>query len=471
MARTRDLYSRWALEMRRSGFFKAGDRIGVAVSGGPDSILLLAFMKQLAREMGLTPVAVHFNHRLRGAEADADERFVCEQARRLGIDWMRGEGDVSKVARERHRNIEATARNLRYQFFFSLVNQGRVDKIVTAHTANDQAETVLLKLLRGAGTRGLGGIFPVLETKVVRPFLSVTRAEVEQEMKKLKLESRQDSSNENLNLRRNKIRKELLPLLQREFNPEVINLLKDLAERARDDEDCLESLAHERARPWRVQEGSEQKIPARSLSEFPVAIGRRVLRQMIQAVRGNLRGVTYRQIEALRRFAVEAQSGRRLMLPGAVEARREFDWLVLAPSLAPQRSLEYCHPVVIPGGVSVPQIGLTFQFKIIGPEDGPRAYNASGAVGLDPLKLSGPLVLRNWRAGDKFWASGSREARNLKGFFARRKIPQAERRVWPVLAAGDEIVWARDFPPANHKIASPNAKWLLVTVDKTETNG
>ena len=470
MAPAQDLYSRWAAEMRHSGYFKAGDRVGVAVSGGPDSILLLTFMKHLAREIGLTPVAVHFNHHLRGAESEGDERFACEQARRLGIECMRGEGDVARAARERHGNVEATARDLRYRFFFSLVNQGRVDKIVTAHTANDQAETVLLKLLRGAGTRGLGGIFPVLESKIVRPFLTVTRAEVEQELKKRKLGSRQDSSNENLNLRRNKIRKEILPLLQREFSPEVINLLKDLAERARDDEDCLESLAHERARPWRVQEGREQKIPARALSEFPAALGRRVLRQMIQAVRGNLRGITFRHIEALRRFAVESQSGRRLMLPGAVQARREFSWLVIGPSHPPQRSLEYCHPVVIPGEVSVPQIDLTFQFKIIGPEDGPRAYNASGAVGLDPLKFSGPLVLRNWRAGDRFWASGSREARNMKVFFARHKIPQADRGVWPVLAAGDEIVWARGFPPSNYKGASLESKRLLVTVKQSGTN-
>src|SRR5437870_3978769 len=105
MARTHDLYCRWSLDMRHSGFFKAGDRIGVAVSGGPDSILLLAFMKQLAREMGFTPVAVHFNHRLRGAESEEDERFACDQAGRLGMEWLRSEGDVSKVARERHRNL------------------------------------------------------------------------------------------------------------------------------------------------------------------------------------------------------------------------------------------------------------------------------------------------------------------------------------------------------------------------------
>jgi tRNA(Ile)-lysidine synthase len=420
----------------------------------------------MAREMGLTPVAVHFNHHLRGGESDGDERFVGEQARRLGIELIRGEGDISKVAREKHRNLEATARELRYKFFYSLINQEKLDKVATAHTANDQAETVLLKLMRGAGTRGLGGIYPVLESKIVRPFLSVTRAEVERELGKRKVESRQDSSNENQKLLRNKVRKQLLPFLQKEFNPEIITLLKELADRSRDDEDCLESLAHERARPWRVQEGLEHKIPARSLSEFPVSLSRRVLRQMIHTVRGNLLGITYHHIQAVRRLASESQSGRRLILPGGVEARREFDWLIVAPAIA--TGTEYSFPVHIPGEVSVPSLGLNFQFKIIGPEDGTRAYNDSGAVGFDPLKYSGPLVLRNWQAGDRFGAMGTRKARNLKGIFASRKIPQAKRRVWPVLAAGNEIVWARDVPHVPEKTGSPQAKRLLVMVEEME---
>jgi tRNA(Ile)-lysidine synthase len=470
MAQTHDIYSRWSLEMRQSGLFKVGDRIGVAVSGGPDSILLLTFIKQLAREMGCTPAAVHFNHHLRGPESDGDERFVRDEALRLGIELIRGEGDVSKVAREKHRNLEATARELRYKFFYSLINQGRLDKVATAHTANDQAETVLLKLMRGAGTRGLGGIFPVLESKVIRPFLSVTRAEVEHELEERKLEWRRDSSNENQKLQRNKVRKQLLPFLQKEFNPEIITLLKELADRSRDDEDCLENFAHERARPWRVQEGLEHKIPARSLGEFPVAISRRILRQMIHAVRGNLLGITYQHIEALRRLASESQSGRRLSLPGGVEVRREFDWLIVAPAPAIATDMEYCFPVHIPGEVSVPSLGLNFRFKIIGPEDGTRAYNDSGAVGFDPLKISGPLVLRNWQAGDRFGGAKGRKARNLKDIFASRKIPQARRRVWPVLVAGSEIVWARDVPRVPEKTGSPQAKRLLVSVEEIESN-
>ncbi len=470
MARQSDTYARWSLEVRRGGFFHAGDRVGVAVSGGPDSILLLAYMNQLARELGFTLAAVHFNHQLRGAESDADERFVREQASQLGIDCLLGQADVAQAAREKRRNLEATARELRYRFFFSLVNQGRLDKVATAHTANDQAETVLLRLLRGAGTRGLGGIYPVLEGKVVRPFLNVTRAEVEQELEKRKLEWRLDSSNLNPQFRRNKIRKELLPLLQREFNPEVISSLKELSDRARDDEEYMEGQARERARAWRVQEGLEEKIPVRHLIEFPAALGRRVLRQMIMASRGNLRGITYKHIEALRRFADSAQSGRKLELPGGWEARKEFDWLILAPEPSAKDESDFYYPVQVPGEISIPQLGLTFHFKIVDTEGPPKAYNTSGWVGLDPLKSSGPLVLRNWRAGDRYRTLGSRRVRNLKELFAQRKISPGQRKSWPVLACGKEIVWVKDFPPASNMTASPDSKQVMISVDKTDSN-
>jgi len=469
MPRQPDLYARWLTEVRRNHFFHAGDRVGVAVSGGPDSILLFNFMNQAAGGLGLTLAAVHFNHHLRGTESDGDEQFVREQAGRFGVMWLRGEADVARAARESGRNLEATARDLRYRFFNSLINQGKLDKVATAHTASDQAETVLLRLLRGTGTKGLGGIYPVLDGKIFRPFLNVTRSEVEQEIKKRKLEFRVDSSNLNPKLRRNKVRMELLPLLQKEFNPEIIGLLKELADRARDDEEVLELQSHERGRPWRVREGREEKIPARSLTDFPAAVARRVLRQMIFSSRGYLRGITFNHIEALRRFALEAQSGRRLVLPGGSEARKEFDWLILSPVSTGGEKENYCYPVSIPGEVAVSQLGLNFRFEIIEPSGTPKAYNDSERVGLDPHKFTGHLVLRNWRAGDKFWISGDQGPRNLKAYFTRHKVPLGERRLWPVLACGEEVIWAKDLVPANTLRAKSGEKQVLIRVDKTDS--
>ena len=216
MHRRADLYSRWAREVRARQFFGPGLRVGVGVSGGPDSVLLLHFMRKLAGELGLTVAAVHFNHHLRGAASDGDEDSVRDLAAAFKMPYLRGEADVGRLARERHANIEAMARELRYRYFFSLVEQDRLDLVATAHTANDQAETVLMRLIRGTGTRGLGGIYPVLEGKVVRPFLTVRRDEIMQEIAARGISYRVDSTNLLPRLRRNKVRMELLPLLLKE---------------------------------------------------------------------------------------------------------------------------------------------------------------------------------------------------------------------------------------------------------------
>jgi tRNA(Ile)-lysidine synthase len=457
-----DTYSRWVKEVKRQRLFHPGQRIGVAVSGGPDSVLLLHFMKDLALEWGITLAVVHFNHHLRGAESEADERFVRKLADSMGIAFMCGEAEVARVAREKKRNLEATARELRYRFFFSLVEQGRLDKVVTAHTANDQAETVLLRLLRGAGTRGLTGIHPVLEGKVARPFLDLTRAQITREIEARKLECRLDSTNLDSRLRRNKIRRELLPWLEREYNPAIIPLLKDQADRARHEEAFLEQQASERSRPWRLREGGEEKISVRALRGFAPAIQRRVLRQMLQSLRADLRGVAYAQIEGLLRFATSAQSGRSLTLPGGAVARKEFDWLILGLQPVSTADDAYAYPVEIPGEIAIPALGSTFGFKIVELQGGPEEYNKIAGSAIDPQKLRQRLFLRSWRGGDQFWPLGSRKPRKLKELFRQRKIPRRQRKLWPVLECGERIVWVRGFPPAASVVASLESRAILV---------
>jgi len=468
MPQRSDLYDRWSLQMRRSELFRPGDRVGVAVSGGPDSVLLFEFMKQLGREKGLVLAVVHFNHHLRGAESDEDERFVRDLASRHDVEFIHGEADVARLARERRRNLEATARDLRYRFFFSLVNRGQLDKIATGHTASDQAETVLLRLLRGTGTRGLGGIYPVLEGKVVRPFLSLMRAEIETELERRKVAFRIDSTNRDPQLRRNKVRLEFFPWLQKAFDVDVIPQLKELADRAREDEEYLDAQARERAHAWRVREGSAEKIPVRPFLEFPPALARRVLRQMILAARGSLQGITHRHLEAVQRLATETQSGRGLVLPGNLVARREFDWLVIGPQSARRGDSEFFYEVKAPAEVAISPLGVTLRFKIVGAEELGRAYNKAGRWCLDAQKLSGGLVLRNWRAGDRFRPAGCRKLLKLKELFRQRKIPLEQRRGWPVLVSDKEIVWVRGFPVAASVAASAASEKVLLITEESQ---
>jgi tRNA(Ile)-lysidine synthase len=423
-------------------------------------------MEQLSRTTGLVISAVHFNHHLRGAESTEDEGFVRDLAARLEVDFIRGEADVGRVARERRRNLEATARELRYRFFFNLISRGRLDKLVTAHTANDQAETVLLRLLRGTGTRGLGGIYPALEGKIIRPFLGLTRADVEAELARRGLAFRLDSSNRDLRLRRNKIRMELLPQLQRDFSPDVVFLLSNLAERARADEEYLEQQARERAAPWRNREGEDERFPVRPLAEFPRALGRRIIRQMIHATRGSLLGITHRHIDAVLRLATEAQSGRRLILPGNVEARRDFDWLVIRPRPGGENCTEYAFIVKPPADVAMPLHGVKLRFKIVGAEAKGRAYNEG--TYLDAAKVAGELVLRSWCPGDRFHPSGGRKSLKLKELFRERRIAAGARPGWPVLECGRQIVWVRGFPAAASVAPAEDTQAFLVISEELQ---
>ena len=470
MRRQSKLYCRWSTEMRKAGAFRAGERVGVAVSGGPDSVLLLDFMRHFAAEAGLRASVVHFNHRLRGEESAQDECFVSGLAASLELEFMRGEADVARVARQSRRNLEATARELRYRFFFSLLRQGRLDKITTAHTANDQAETVLLRLLRGAGTRGLGGIHPVLDGVILRPFLGITRREVEAEVGSRRLEFRTDSSNADSRFARNRVRHRLLPLLETEFNPNIVFNLQQLARRMRDDEDLLDKQAREQARPWRIREGREEKIPLRALLELPRALQIRIVRQMAASALGAAPSLSAVELESILRFVVTGVSGKHLLLSGGLEIRRDFDWLTFQQLAGGGCPVRYSYLVPVPGEVAVPALGLKFRLEVA---ENPRTkgrdrtYNRNeDLVKLDMGKFQGGLVLRNWREGDRFHPVGRRTSCKLKELFQEIKIPVARRRLWPVIEDGKEIVWVRSFPPSSAAVANSTTLRSLTIIEE-----
>jgi tRNA(Ile)-lysidine synthase len=503
---SRGVPARWRAAVRQAGFFQAGDRVGVAVSGGADSVLLLDYMAALGSELGLRLSVVHFNHCLRGEESEADERFVRERARELGFDFLVARADVARLARERKKNLEATARDLRYRFFFSLVGPAKLDKVATAHTASDQAETVLLRLVRGAGTRGLGGIHPTLEGGVVRPFLSLTRAEVESEVTRRGLAFCNDSSNRDTRFKRNRLRREVMPLLEKEFNPRIVTALSGFADRARDEEAFMEAEARERSRPWILREADALKIPVRRLNEFAPAIARRVLRQMFAGIepttresstdqttsgeakprdRGH-RTLTYADIEGVRRLAQDGQSGKRLPIARAVEARKDFEWLVLCPAVQTRARQglvrSFAYEIRPPAEVPVPELGLVLRFRIADQSEMPDKSHKIGAklpresytggVWLDAGQIRGPLILRNFRPGDCIYRSAHASPAKLKEMFQRRRIPRDQRTYWPVLEYEGKVIWTRGLEmPANADGDTGPAGRELMMIEEVSMSG
>src|SRR5208283_5212261 len=234
--------------IRERRLMRAGDRVCVAVSGGADSVALLRVLLELRSELGIVLSVAHFNHRLRGADSEADEAFVADLAGHHGLEIFSGRGDVRDHALASKLSMEAAARELRYCWLTSLAESHKLNEVATAHTLDDQAETVLLKFLRGAGSRGLAGIYPEMfrgaQEKIhfVRPLLCVTREEVEAYLTSLGQSWREDETNRDHRFARNRVRHELLPLLERDYNPNIRRVLSGAAELARAEEEYWQAL-------------------------------------------------------------------------------------------------------------------------------------------------------------------------------------------------------------------------------------
>lgn len=309
--------------LRRLGVVKNSSLV-VAISGGADSVALLDACVRLA-ERGKLPIkifAAHLNHQLRGEESDDDETFVRQLTLNRGVECLIERIAIAEFAAAEKRNLEATARRFRYEFLARAAIQFDANWVCTAHTLDDQVETGLMRLLRGAGAEGLRGIYPVSKlretSKLIRPLLAVSRAEVLAHCAQYELEFRQDSSNFLPELTRNRIRHELIPMLHgfnRRSNEAIIRTMELIAA----DDDCLRQLAMEALAKTRVGDG----LNAKCLQEYPPAIQRRVLRLWLEEARGNLLRIEMVHISALESLILRSQGGRVIELPGGWQVRRK----------------------------------------------------------------------------------------------------------------------------------------------------
>ena len=453
-----DLAERLLKTIRKQELIKAGDRLGVAVSGGADSVGLLLLLVELRAELGIGLSVVHVNHKLRGQESDEDERFVAELARQQGLELH---ADAAGVM-DRTSGIEAGARKLRYDFFRKLVAEGRVTKVATAHTLDDQAETVLLRMLRGAGIRGLAGIHPRLKFEetggeVVRPLLGGRRVEVESYLRERGQSWREDSSNRDLAFLRNRVRHRLLPLLKEDFGMAAVENLADLADIAREEEEHWVE-GHPEVRP------TGGRVEVSAVTAQPVAAQRRLIREWLEANAAELT-VSFRLIEDVRELAF-GPAGKRVELPGGrLFVRRTQRELCLEAGGDP-RSSDYEYRLSVPGAVDVPELGIRLELVLVGRDTVPEDERAGL---LDPGKLAGEVTVRNWRAGDRFWPAHTKEEKKVKDLLNDRHIVGEAKGSWPVAVAGGSLVWMRGFAvPAEFGAAGVGKVVWIRVVDRVE---
>jgi tRNA(Ile)-lysidine synthetase-like protein len=609
-------------QVRRDELLSAGERVGVAVSGGIDSVALLRLLLELRGELGIVLSVVHFNHRLRGAESEGDQEFVAKLALEFDLQFHVDGEDVTAQAAEEHVSIETAARELRYGFFRYLmgaegnpsgaeapIHRGsenrsaesaappkgelsqsdsqrlkpasfvvlngtaeavpfheppqytaeavpfhetpdgaaesrglsRLNKIATGHTLDDQAETVLMRMIRGAGLRGLGGIHPriVVEDddgevsgEIVRPLLGMRRRELENYLNDIGQTWREDSTNTDEHFTRNRIRRLVVPLLEREFNPAVAENLAELAEIARGEQDYWENevsgwlgtvvqwaqpewvrvvsvegslvqiaglgtpasgknptLRQAQGRLSRVEGAREMghplpnggsddlrtkidkaawlvmnaTVPRMWFLAEPVAVQRRLVKAI-----GENAGIPleFKHVEEILRVTGEdAASGKEVSLPLGWRLVVEPDELTfVTPDLRePQPQRDYEYELSIPGEVVVPEAGVAIEVRRV-PSREQGAYNLDHL--LDEESLPGPLRVRNWRPGDRFWPAHTKSPKKIKELLQDRHVAQPERGLWPVITgrnvSSDEIVWVRGFPVPARLRAQPGRAAILI---------
>ena len=436
--------------VRTKALLRAGDRLGVAVSGGADSVALLRVMFELRAELGIVLKIVHFNHKIRGAESDEDESFACALAKRFDLEFLTASADTRQHARDNKHSLETAARTVRYNFFRELIHAGTVNKIATAHTLDDQAETLLLRLIRGTGLKGLRGVHDQTGDGIIRPMLCVRRADVEDYLRALAQPWREDSSNKDLHHTRNRVRHELLPLLVRDYNPNIAETLARTADVAAADE---EFLAAETAKliPLVLLPGKPTRGGGRAVTDESIALDAPKLFAQPLAIRRRLvRAAAERLGLSLELHQVEAvlllNPGGKLSLSQRWQVSRTARELRF--ELPAREPHGYECSLQMGGEARIPEMNMMVRARLI-PMD---AKNNRGTLDAQNLPPSAVLVVRNWRAGDHFQQAYASRPRKIKELLEEIKPPADLRSMWPVVEADKAIIWVR---------GARNPRWLV----------
>jgi tRNA(Ile)-lysidine synthase len=440
----------------RFDLLERGDKVLIACSGGADSVALVGAFLELRDEYSLRLAIAHFNHRLRRGAA-ADERFVIELAQRLGLPLYLRREDIRAYARKRGLNLEEAGRERRYKFLREAAVRTGAAKIATAHTLSDQAETVLMRILRGSGPAGLGGIAPCIDGLIIRPLIEVERSEVEAYLRSQKMSCRQDETNRDLRYLRNRVRRRLIPYLQKNFEAEVVSHLGRLAEICRDEEKVWGQVIHKETDRTILRQGERPLLDAGRLSGLPPALGRRCVRAYLRTVRGDLRRLSFRDIEAVRGLA----EGKETVLPGELILRRDKGLISVKRKAMPPLRYEYEWDGK--KRLVVPEAGLSFGGrKILGKSAARMRYDDDRVAFLDAAKIRFPLLVRNRREGDRYRPLGAPGRKKLKEIMRAKGIVLGERARHPVFLSGGEIVWVPGLPVADAFKVTPATRHIIL---------
>jgi tRNA(Ile)-lysidine synthase len=445
--------------VKRFCLLDPGDRVVVAVSGGPDSVCLLSVLHVLSAELKISLRVAHLDHMFRGKESEEEAHFVGNLAKNLGLPATVEHIDVPAFCRERGLSPQAGAREVRYSFLQRVAQAAGAARIATGHTATDQAETFLMRLLRGAGVSGLSAIPPVRDN-IIRPLIDTTRAEVLEYLRSAGIAFVTDPSNAKPLYTRNRIRLEIVPILK-QFNPRIEETLASEAELLRDEDEAIDAHLATLAQNLFTREEDVLVLNREGFNALPLAFRRRIFRTII-----GLAGLTPSEtprvwIDEALAFIAAAQTGRSMSLSRGPTITREYDRFIISAATTAE---DFSHTLSLPGNTIIPELGLEVETRLAGGFEEPLdTENYLWQAEFDYDKMKPILTVRNRRPGDTFCPSGmGGKSKKLQDYLVDEKVPRRQRNRVPLLCGGADILWVVGHRTDARFVPGPDAKTVLV---------
>ena len=430
--------------INRHNLIEKGDKIVLGISGGPDSVCLLHILNRLKKMFDIEIYAAHLNHQIRGIEAQKDALYVTQLCEEMGIKYFVRSIDVPKYCEENKLSIEDGARKLRYDMFYEIMSKTHANKIAIAHNMNDQAETVLMHIMRGTGLQGLRGIEYIRDQIIIRPLLDIERSEIEGYCEQYNLNPRIDQTNLDPIYTRNKIRLKLLPYMRDNFNSNVIKSIVRMSKSVKEDSDYIEENALMKFEEICIVSDESVDIAVDLFINLHNAIKYRVLRYAIKYVLGDTNFIDQKHILDIIELEPEKKIGKKLNLPRGLFVYRKKNSIIITVKEIITEDIEFCYKVPKNGFVKIKELGMLVEAETMGIEK----YNISKQENktnrwFDLDKIKGDLIVRSRKPGDKITISVGNK--KLKSLFIDMKIPKEERSRIPILVDSEDVICVGNY--------------------------
>lgn len=442
-----------------------GDKIVLGLSGGPDSVCLLHILYRLKEKMNIEVYAAHLNHQIRGLEAQKDALYISQICEDLGITSFVKAINVPEYCKEQGVSLEEGARTLRYEMFEEIKQKTKSNKIAIGHNRNDQAETVLMRIMRGTGLQGLRGIEYIRDNEIIRPILDIERSEIEAYCEKYELNPRIDKTNLESIYTRNKIRLELIPYMKDNFNPNVIESIVRMTNSLKSDSDYIDLEAEKSFKEVSTLKEDSVEISLPKYSNLHNAIKVRILRSAIKHIIGDTNFVDQKHIEDIIELECESKLNKMLNLPRGIFAYRRKNIIILTTKEIVSEEIDFCYNIPSNGFIKIKELNLVLETQKMSIDRYKSIKLDKTSKGFDFDKIKGGIVVRSRKQGDKIKLAGG--SKKVKDLFIDLKIPREDRCKVPVITDDEGILCVGDYKTSeNYKIDSETKEVLKISFKK-----